>query len=272
MTAVGQGVKIGLALGGGAARGLAHIGVLQVLEEEGVPIDYLAGTSMGALIAALYASGHSADMIARLARGLRRQHWMDLKLPGMGLIAGEKIQGILNILCQGKNIEDLDKPLGVVATDLETGEEVVLTRGSLAAAVRASIAIPGIFAPVRIDGRLLVDGGVLDQVPVGVVRRLGADIVVGVNVSATLSSGPSRVASLFDVILQSYEIMAREILRLKIAAADIIIEPRVQHISGTHFTRAPEFIAAGAAAAREALPAIRSLLEERERKISNGMS
>jgi len=163
--------RIGLALGAGAARGLAHIGVLQVIKEENIPVDLVAGSSIGSVFGALFACGHDFQRLERLAYELRQKQFIDLSVPRMGLLRGNKVEEMLRLLTQNKNFDQLDIPLYVVAVDLVSGEKVIINEGNVAKALRASIAIPGIFQPVGTDGRVLVDGAVMDRVPINVVRE-----------------------------------------------------------------------------------------------------
>jgi len=177
--------KIGLALGSGAARGLAHIGVLKVLDREGIPIDFVAGTSAGALIGALYAAGISPMEIEEIALNIDRRKTISFFTPTIsssGLVDGSRIEKFIESILGRQNIGDLKIPFAAVATDLQTGEEIVITEGSLITALRASISIPGIFTPVKYKGRLLVDGGLVNPVPVSTTFNMGADIVIAVNV------------------------------------------------------------------------------------------
>ncbi|MDI3327115.1 MAG: patatin-like phospholipase family protein [Alicyclobacillaceae bacterium] len=240
--------KIGLALGAGSARGFAHIGVLQVLEEHGIPIDCMAGTSMGALIAALYASGITPGDLAKLAVSLPRKSWVDPTVPRMGLVLGDRIMEVVRFLTKGLALEHLTPPLWVVATDLERGERVVFREGPAYRAVRASISIPGIFVPFMSEGRLLVDGGVVERVPIRTVREMGADIVVAVDVGKG-QAGPVR--HIFDVILQSIDIMEREMVNARLPEADFVIQPDMGDMGSTAFGQAGEMIERGRAAARE---------------------
>ncbi|BDG48157.1 esterase [Parageobacillus sp. KH3-4] len=251
--------KIGLALGSGGARGFAHLGVIKVLEEEKIPIACIAGSSIGALVAALYASGLGLDRLYRLARSFRRNDYIDFTIPKMGLIAGKRITEFIRLLTKGKKIEELSIPVAIVATDLQTGQKVVFRRGDVARAVRASISIPGIFVPERVDGRLLVDGGVVDRVPVSVARAMGADIVIAVDVSHVKVDG--EIASIFDVILQSLDILQDEIVRHRELASDVMIRPHVEQYSPRAFTHAQEIIAIGEQEARKYVPKIRQVIE-----------
>lgn len=250
--------KIGLALGSGAARGIAHIGVLKVFQQEKIPIDYIAGSSMGSIIGVCYANGLDLDLLEKLFIHIKRKHWLDFTVPGLGLILGEKIKEIIRLLTHRKKLEELSIPTAVVATDLNTGDPVVFRSGSIEDAVRASISIPGIFEPVVIDGRMLVDGGVIDRVPIGIVREMGADITIAVDVVPQVSQ--VRVKNIFDVILQTFGIMEREILNQRIPIADLLIHPDLSDISPSAFVRAKECIERGEQAAREQLPQLKELI------------
>ncbi|WP_062753509.1 patatin-like phospholipase family protein [Parageobacillus toebii] len=251
--------KIGLALGSGGARGFAHLGVLKVLEEEKIPISYIAGSSIGALVAALYASDLGLERLYKLAKSFRRNDYIDFTIPKMGLIAGKRITEFIRLLTKGKKIEELSIPVAIVATDLQTGQKVVFRRGDVARAVRASISIPGIFVPERVDGRLLVDGGVVDRVPVSVVREMGADIVIAVDVSHVKVDG--EITSIFDVILQSIDILQDELVRHRQLASDVMIRPHVEQYSSRAFTHAQEIIAIGEQETRKYVPEIRQAIQ-----------
>lgn len=189
-------IKIGLALGGGAARGLAHIGVLEVLQKEGIPIDMVAGTSAGAIVGALFAQGKDADEIKSLAlefSSRKLAHFVDPYLPKSGFIRGGKIQDLLVSYIGDVGFYDMKMPFACVATDVETGEEVVIDQGSVPEAVRASISIPGVFAVARWKERYLVDGGVVNPVPVNVLKGMGASFIVAVNVIPEVSDEPQRL-------------------------------------------------------------------------------
>jgi NTE family protein len=255
---------VGLALGSGGARGLAHIGVLKALEAHGIKVDMLAGSSMGSLIAAVYANGIEPHMMEKLALNLKRKHWLDLTVPGMGFVAGEKIKQLIRLLTHGKRIEELSKELAVVATDIETGERVVFREGPVDQAVRASISIPGIFVPERVGDRLLVDGGVIDRVPITVIRDMGADLVIAVDVAQF--DTPMKVTTIFDVIAQTIDVMEREILRHQILAADLVIRPDVGHYSSIAYTGVEEIIALGERAGLDSVERIKELIADWEAK------
>ena len=174
--------KVGFVLGAGAAKGFAHLGVLKVLEAENIPFDLIVGCSMGSVFGALYGAGVDLHLLEKMLEHLPQKQLFDLAVPKMGLIRGHRLEALLRLLTKDKDFSQLDIPLFVVAVDIEKGEKVVINEGSVAEAVRASIAIPGIFAPKRWRDRLLVDGAVLERVPVGVARKCGADIVIAVDV------------------------------------------------------------------------------------------
>ncbi|MEW5785039.1 MAG: patatin-like phospholipase family protein [Bacillota bacterium] len=250
--------KIGLALGSGLARGLAHIGVLKVLLQAGVRIDYIAGTSMGSVVAALFAGGLKMKFIERLALRISRQIWMDFTLPRMGLIAGDRLEELLYLLTGRRNIEEFSLPLAVVAVDLESGKRVVLRSGPAARSVRASCSIPGIFSPVELGGKLLVDGGVLERVPSSVVREMGADLVIAVDVD--YDAAEYKINNIFDVLSKTLDIMSREICRSQYQEANILITPAMKDLAPFHFHRAKEAIARGEEAARQALPLLKLMI------------
>ena len=251
--------KVGLALGSGGARGFAHIGVLKVLKEEAIPIHCIAGSSMGSLVGTIFAVHQNPHLMEKVATYLKPKHWVDFTVPKMGLIAGEKISELIRILTHGKRLEELSIPVAVVATDLETGKEVIFTEGPIDKAVRASVAIPGIFNPVVEDGRVLVDGGVVTRVPITTLKELGADLIIAVDVVAEVPK--IEIKSLFDVISQTIDVMERQLYKTQTGHADMFIQPKVGHISSTDYTKAAECIAAGEQAAREKIDEIRRLLQ-----------
>jgi NTE family protein len=252
--------KIGLALGSGGARGFAHLGVIKVLSEQNIPINLIAGSSMGALVASFYATGHPIDRLYKLAIAFKRKYYLDFTVPKMGFIAGNRVKELVKVFTQGKNIEELNIPLAIVATDLVNGEKVVFKKGPIADAVRASISIPGIFIPEKMDGRLLVDGGVIDRVPVSVVREMGADIIIAVDVSHVKVN--EEITSIFDVILQSIDIMQDELVKHREIASDIMIRPHVENYSSRAFTNIEEIIKIGEEEAELLLPTILEFIEK----------
>ena len=252
--------KIAIALGSGGARGFAHLGVLKVLEEENIQVDYIAGSSMGALIGSFYATGHDMDRMYKIANAFRRKYYLDFTVPKMGFVNGDRVKQLIHMFTHGKNIEDLKIPFSIVATDIEKAEKVVFTKGPVADAVRASISIPGIFVPVRVDGRLLVDGGVLDRVPASVAKEMGADIVIAVDVSQVKSN--DGINSIFDVILQTIDIMQNELVKRSELEADVMIRPPVAHFSSRAFTNIDEIIRIGEQETRKQLPVIKQVLQD----------
>lgn len=267
--------KVGLALGSGLARGLAHIGVLKVLQSEGIPIDMIAGTSAGAVIGAICAQGKEAGLMADLARGLdwkKMISLVDLAVPKTGLIGGRKIKNWLELII-GSDIKfsDLKIPLACVATDIITGEEVIIKRGSVLEGVRASISLPGIFTVAKWNGRYLVDGGLVNPVPVSVLKEMGADFIIAVNVKPDVSKGTQQLGkeearnlkepNIFSVLLQSIFIGISSQVQHSLEEADIVIHPQLAHIHPNDFHQAQECILQGELAAQVSIPEIKRLLE-----------
>ncbi|HEY8468812.1 MAG TPA: patatin-like phospholipase family protein [Longimicrobiales bacterium] len=255
-----DGPRLGLALGGGAAHGVAHVGVLEVFEQAGIRPDLIVGTSAGALVGVLAAGGLSA---ARVAEWAHRMRWSMLARPVMcrsGLMSNDRLGRFVREALPHRTFEELPIPFACVATDVATFEPVLLRHGDLASAVRASCAMPGIIAPVERDGRLLIDGGVVDNVPAAVVRALGADVVIAVDVNRSYrrTAPPSNM---FSIIAQSYFALGRAADRHVAEGADVLIAPDVGDIGLDELHRAAELIHAGEVAARAALPRIRALLE-----------
>lgn len=262
--------KVGLALGSGAARGLAQIGVLEVLEKEGIPIDMIAGTSTGAAIGALYAQGKDASTIKSLTLDLswkRLASLVDLALPRTGFIKGKKIKDLLALFVGGDiKFSDLKVPLACVAADIMTGEEVVINDGSVLEGIRASISIPVIFTVVKWKGRYLVDGSLVNPVPVSVLREMGADFIIAVNIIPTVRDRAQWVEKIkephiISVIMQSLYIASYSLVRSSLEGADIVIEPQMADITYSDFSRAEECILQGALATQGSIPEIKRQLE-----------
>ncbi|NLL18939.1 MAG: patatin family protein [Clostridia bacterium] len=265
--------KVGLALGGGAAKGFAHLGVLKVLVNEGIPIDLIAGCSMGSIFAALYGAGVDMKLLEKLLEQLPQKQFFDLAVPKLGLIRGHRLEALLRLLTKEKDFSQLDIPVYVVAVDIEKGEKVVINEGSVAEAVRGSIAIPGVFTPKRWRGRLLVDGAILERVPVGVAQKYGADVVIAVDVKFGGERGKEiKITNIFDVILNSIELMEKEVATPYLSEADILIQPDLSHIASSEFTRFKECIEIGEEAAKQAIPGIRRILTERGIICNNPLS
>ncbi|MBU5210947.1 patatin-like phospholipase family protein [Heyndrickxia oleronia] len=252
--------KIGLALGSGGARGFAHLGVLKVLEENKITIDYLAGSSMGALVAVFYSFGHSMEQLIKISTAFKRKYYLDFTIPKMGFIAGNRVKDLIKTFTHNKNLEDLQIPVQVVATDLIKGEKVVFAQGPIADAVRASLSIPGIFVPEKVNDRLLVDGGVIDRVPISVVKEMGSDIIIGVDVSRVKKD--AEITNIYDVIMQSIDILQMEALANHEGASDIFIQPDASHYDSRAFTNIEEIIKIGEEETKKFIPEIRQMIEE----------
>jgi NTE family protein len=250
--------RVGLALSGGFARGIAHIGVLRALEQHHIPIDCLAGTSVGALIAAAYASGTSLDEMERQASLTVFTDFGRWTLSRMGLASNQKLDEFLARFTTVTRFEDLRIPLAIAATDLGHGKTKYFTRGDLRLAVRASCAYPGLFLPIEIDDRMYVDGFVTDPVPVEGARQLGADIVISVYLSTAANEEKPR--SVFEVIGRAYSIVQLANEPVWRAASSVVIEPDVTNVQWDEFSKTPEMILAGEVATKRALPAIRDAI------------
>jgi NTE family protein len=251
---------ISLALGGGFARGIAHIGVLKVLEEENIPIHFVAGTSVGALIGAAYCSGLSVGELEEVASHVRFKHFARWTLSRYGFASNQRMIGFLNSVLKVKTFEELRIPLAVATTDFSTGEGVVFRSGPLIDPVRASCAYPGMFLPVKIDGRLLIDGMLAHAVPTRPLREMSMDPVLAVNLRGkwTGSEGPRH---LFDVIGQCFAIAQEMNCSLWRSAADLVIEPDVSECKYDGFEHSADLIRSGEIAMRAALPEVRKWLQ-----------
>lgn len=252
--------RLALVLGGGAARGFAHVGVIQVLEEAGIRPDIVVGTSAGSLVAAIYASGKDAAQLQRIATEMEEALLTDWTLPlfGRGVLRGEALARYVNRQVDGQPIERLALPLGIVATDLHSGEGIVFRRGDTGTAVRASSAVPSIFQPVRIGTREYVDGGLVAPVPVRHARAMGADLVIAVDISnepsANAADGPVQV------LLQTFAIMGKSINAFELREADVVVRPALAGVRGADFAARQRSIEAGKAAMRAALPQFQARL------------
>lgn len=247
---------IGVALGGGFARGIAHVGVLKVLEEEGIPVKVVAGTSVGALIGALYCSGISIDELIGIAHSCRFTTFARWTLSRYGFASNDRMVSFLTRVLKVRTFEELRIPLGVTATDFNSGEAVVFHSGSIIDPVRASCAYPGMFLPVQIRGRYLVDGMLSHPVPSHPVREMGADRVIAVHLKGTwASAGAPR--HLFDVIGQSFAIAQDAMASVWRSAADLVIEPDVAGFAYDDFKRTDDLLRVGELAMRAALPEVK---------------
>lgn len=257
--------RIGLALGGGAARGFAHVGVIQVLEEAGIRPSLVSGTSAGSLVAALYASGKTGAQLQTIAETMEEATIADwtLQVFTRGALRGEALAKYVNQQVGQKPIESLPMPLGIVATDLNSGNDIVFQRGDTGTAVRASSAVPAIFQPVKIGNHEYVDGGLVSPVPVRAARKMGAELVIAVDISSPPES--ASAAGTIDILLQTFTIMGKSINSLELQSADLVVRPQLQGISSADFGARKRSIEAGRQAMQAALPQLRALIEGRTR-------
>lgn len=249
--------RIGLALGGGAARGFAHVGVIQVLEEAGIRPSFVIGTSAGSLVAAIYASGRSGAQLQQIAEDMEEASLTDWTLPlfRRGVLRGDALARYVNQQVGMRPIEAMNIPLGIVATDLHSGESIVFRRGDTGLAVRASSAIPALFQPVRIAGRDYVDGGLVAPVPVRFAREMGADFVIAVDISSTPQS--SGADGMLQVLMQTFSIMGKSITALELRGADLVVRPVLNDVGSTDFAARKRAIEAGRTAMLAAWPALK---------------
>jgi NTE family protein len=251
-------LRIGLALGGGAAKGFAHIGVIKMLEASGIHPDVVAGTSAGSVVGALYASGMDAFSLQETAFGLDESKIRDMRLFSGGLVQGQALQDYVNKLVGNRPIEQLKIPFAAVSTELETGARTVFVRGNTGQAVRASSSVPGVFEPTDILGKHYVDGGVVSPVPVDAARQLGADFVIAVDISAQPSG--SNPQGMVNIVGQTIAIMGQQLGRQEMARADVVIRPNIAGIGPTDFEQKNQAILEGERAALAAVPTIRARL------------
>jgi NTE family protein len=253
--------KIALVLGAGSSKGFAHIGVLKIFESNKIPIHMIVGTSVGSAVGSLYAYGIDAFSLQKLAISINQGDIIDpLIIPSNGFIKGEKLEEFINKSVKNTPIEKLKIPFYVIATDLENGQEMVFGKGNTGAAVRASCSIPGIFRPVKISERIYVDGGVVSPVPVEAAKRFGADVVIAVDVSA--GAERTQPEGTIETILQSINIMYSKLSAIQLAKADVVIKPKVGHISSSDFSKKHEAILEGEKAAIEALPQMMAIITQ----------
>ena len=252
--------KVAVVLGAGASKGFAHVGVLKVLELQKVPIDLVVGTSAGSVVGSLYAYGIDAFKLQTMAIALLKDDVIDLTLPDNGFIRGEKLENFINKTVRQTPLERLKIPFRAVATNLQTGEEIVFATGNTGRAVRASCSIPGVFQPVRIGDKAYVDGGVVSPVAVDAARRAGADVVIAVDISAGV--GGAVPQGILDTILQSIDIMYAKIAATQLKNADVVIRPQLSQIGSSDFEKRNEAILEGEKAAVLAMPQIRQILDK----------
>ncbi len=252
--------KIALVLGGGAAKGFAHVGVIRVLEQEKIPISMIIGTSVGSLIGGLYAANPDSFQLEWLAFKIDRNDILDFSIvySKLGPVQGARLESFLEQNVKVKKVEETKIPFSPVATDLNTGETVTLDKGSLAKAIHASSAIPGVFVPVQFGNRLLVDGGVTDNVACDIARAKGADIIIAVNLSKDVKN--YQIDSLVDIMSQSISIMMHRTTMDKLGSGDVVIEPDTKGISMFDFSQKKQLMEEGIKSARAAIPKIKELM------------
>lgn len=250
--------KVALALGAGSSRGFAHIGVLKVLESNKIPIHMIVGTSAGSFVGSLYAYGYNAFQLQKMSFSLEKGDIIDFTIPDNGFIKGEKLEEFINTTMKNTPLEKLRIPFYAVATDIQSGQEVVFGKGNTGTAVRASCSVPGIFRPVKIEGRMYVDGGVVSPVAVDAARRMGADVVIAVDIASAV--GDAQPESTIDTMLQSISIMYSKLSVIQLNKADVVIKPKVAYIGASDFSKRHEAVLEGEKAALEALPAIQNII------------
>jgi len=252
--------RLGLALGGGAARGFAHVGVIQVLERNGIRPDLVVGTSAGSLVAALYASGMDGAALERAALSMDEATLTDWMLPlvNRGMLRGDALARYVREAVGGRQLQDMSPPLGVLATDLASGQGVLFRRGDAAQAVRASSAVPGVFAPVEIAGREYVDGGLVAPVPVSQARAMGAEVVLAVDISSDPQGNDAR--GMLGLLLQTTAIMGQSINRFELNGAEVVLRPSLSGVGSADFASRQRSIEAGRAAMQAALPRLKAEL------------
>jgi NTE family protein len=243
--------KVGLALGGGAALGAAHIGVLKALEEMDIKVDYISGTSIGALIASLYAFGRSWQEMKDIALELR---WLDisaLSLSKYGILSNKDMGELLEKYIGNVTFEEADIPLAVIATNISTGEKVVLDKGPVAPAVMASTAIPGIFNPVKLKGKMLVDGGIVENVPISPLKKMGAEYIIGVDLNAKYANeDPSNI---IEILLNSFNFTLMTAAKIQTQQADALIKPDLATFSKVNINQTEGLLEAGHQEAKNVL-------------------
>jgi len=256
---------IGLALSGGGARGFAHVGVLKALADNGIKINYVAGTSAGAFVGGAFAAGMSADEIIKIGDGFNWFRISGLSYSPRGLLSNARMKTFIDSHFPCATFDDLKIPFAAVACDLETGEEVILNGGGeLSTAIRASCAIPGVFMPVDGGGKLLIDGGVVSPVPINAIRKFDPDIVIAVDLMACGASFWGRPRTLLGTLFQSAMMLLRSASRHQHYAADVVIEPQIAHIRPDQMSKMDELFELGRAAAEDKIADIKQLLEDHQ--------
>lgn len=260
-------LKIGLALGGGAAKGFAHIGVIKMLEANGIVADVVSGTSAGSVVGALYASGMDGFTLQERAFGLDESQIRDISLLSGGLVKGQKLQDYVNKLVNNRPLDKLKKPFAAVSTELDTGNRLSFARGNTGQAVRASSSIPGVFEPVMIAGRRYVDGGVISPVPVDAARELGADFIIAVDISSKANAANSP-SNMLGIVNQAVMIMGQKLGEQEMTRADIIIRPKVGKIGAADFDQKNVAILEGEKATLAAISDIKRKMLDKQKALA----
>ena len=256
--------KIAVVLGAGASKGFAHIGVLKILELNKIPIHMVVGTSVGSFVGSLYAYGYNPYDMQTIAFALQKDDVIEYILPDNGFVKGDRLENFINNKVKYTPIDKLKIPFYAVATNIQTGEEMVFGRGDTGKAVRASCSIPGIFQPAAISEKMYVDGGVVSPLAIDVARRYGADVVIAVDISSSLAS--SKPTGTIETIMQAIDIMYGKMAAFQIKNADVVIKPKVGYIGSSDFSKRHEAIMEGEKAATEALPAINQIIAKLRRE------
>ncbi|MEN9831082.1 MAG: family protein RssA [Pseudomonadota bacterium] len=253
-------LNLGLALGSGAARGFAHVGVIQVLEEAGIQPDLVVGTSAGSLVAALYASGKNSTQLRRVAETMEEAEITDWMMPilNRGALRGEALARYVNTQVGGRLIEQMKIPLGIVATDLHNGEPMLFQRGNTGSAVRASSAVPAVFQPVKIGTREYVDGGLVSPVPVRQAREMGANVIIAVDISTDPEGSPA--SDTFQILMQTFNIMGKSLNTVLLKDADVVVKPALMGVKSADFAARRKSIEAGREAMLKAMPKLKQVL------------
>ena len=261
VTSVKKPIRLGLALGGGAARGFAHVGVIEVLEEAGIKPQLIVGTSAGSVVAAFYASGKNSSQLQRISEVMDESMLTDWTVPliSRGVMRGDALTKYIDQQLSVKKIEDMKIPLGVVATDLHSGQAILFQRGDVALAVRASSSVPAVFPPVKIGEREYVDGGLVSPVPVRFARQMGADVVLAVDISSPPEG--NKADGMLQILLQTFSIMSKSINDFELKDADLVVKPQLQGVGSAAFNERKRSIEAGRAAMQALLPQLKLLLD-----------
>ncbi len=251
--------SLGITFGGGAARGFAHVGAIKVLEEAGIKADYVSGTSVGGIIAALYCAGYTYDRMFSIVKTIKWNNLLTFRLGKGGMFVPDKMERLIDDLIGGKNFNDLEIPLGIAAVDVNTGEQVVLKTGSVARAVRAGATVPGVFIPLEIDGKLLIDGGMVNSIPGDVVKEMGADVVLGINLNGGRLEQREAKRTM-QIVKNTFSILVNNNLQIGKRYIDVMVVPDIGRFSYSSLRPRMKLVALGEAAMREELPRLRRLI------------